>query len=29
VKMYPGGNHRFIHMPELIEDLKQKINMED
>ncbi len=26
VKMYPGGNHRFTHMPELIEDLKQKIN---
>lgn len=25
VKMYPGGNHRFIHMPELIQDIKTKI----
>ncbi len=25
VKMYPGGNHRFTHMPELIQDLKQNV----
>ena len=23
VKMFPGGNHRFVHMPELLEDIKQ------
>ncbi len=28
VKMYPGGNHRFQHMKELIEDLKQRLNLE-
>jgi hypothetical protein len=25
VKMYPGGNHRFSHMKELIEDMKNNI----
>ncbi len=25
VKMYPGGNHRFTHMKELIEDMKNNI----
>ncbi len=26
VKMYPGGNHRFKHMPQLIDDLKGRLN---
>ncbi len=24
VKMFPGGNHRFTHMPELLQDLKDR-----
>ena len=27
VKMYPNGDHRFQHMKELIEDLKEKLNL--
>ncbi len=27
VKMYPNGNHRFQHMDELIEDLREKLNL--
>ncbi|ACO04003.1 MAG TPA: esterase [Persephonella sp.] len=28
VKLFPGGDHRFKHMPELIEDIKRIIKME-
>ncbi|WP_457621492.1 YqiA/YcfP family alpha/beta fold hydrolase [Persephonella sp.] len=28
VKMFPGGDHRFKHMPELIEDIKRILKME-
>ena len=24
VKMFPGGNHRFTHMPELLQDLRER-----
>lgn len=27
VKMYPNGDHRFQHMDELIEDLREKLNL--